>query len=121
MRIGRLSPDQEGLEAAVRESENPLTLNGVSQAPPQYSPDGKWWWTGGEWVAVPRAPTGPRQIVREYENQKQFIKDANLLAPHGYELFTQMVVPNKPRWNHGMVAIQKNPGSTIVVTYQLRG
>lgn len=24
---------------------------------PQYSPDGKWWWTGYQWVAVPGATT----------------------------------------------------------------
>ena len=22
-------------------------------APPQYSPDGRWWWNGQEWVPVP--------------------------------------------------------------------
>lgn len=26
-------------------------------APPQYSPDGRWWWTGQQWVAVqPQQP-----------------------------------------------------------------
>ena len=26
---------------------------------PQYSPDGKWWWNGQEWVARPAAPLTP--------------------------------------------------------------
>lgn len=26
---------------------------------PQYSPDGKWWWNGQEWVALPAAPLNP--------------------------------------------------------------
>jgi hypothetical protein len=25
-------------------------------APPQYSPDGRWWWTGQQWVAVQAPP-----------------------------------------------------------------
>ena len=25
-------------------------------APPQYSPDGRWWWNGQEWVPVPERP-----------------------------------------------------------------
>lgn len=34
-------------------------------APPQYSPDGRWWWNGQEWVpAVPaKATGGPRVAV----------------------------------------------------------
>jgi len=27
------------------------------QTPPQYSPDGRYWWNGTEWVAVPNAGT----------------------------------------------------------------
>jgi len=26
-------------------------------APRQYSPDGKWWWDGSRWVAMPQART----------------------------------------------------------------
>jgi hypothetical protein len=34
---------------------------GPAQAgPPQYSPDGRWWWDGGRWVAAP-PPARPRR------------------------------------------------------------
>jgi hypothetical protein len=29
----------------------------AGQAPPQYSSDGRWWWTGTAWVPVP-----PQQV-----------------------------------------------------------
>ena len=33
-------------------------------APPQYSPDGRWWWNGQEWVPTPaQAKGGPRVAV----------------------------------------------------------
>ena len=28
-------------------------------APPQYSPDGRWWWNGATWLPAPPSPTGP--------------------------------------------------------------
>jgi hypothetical protein len=28
-------------------------------APPQYSPDGRWWWDGTTWLAVPATPPPP--------------------------------------------------------------
>jgi hypothetical protein len=30
------------------------TVTAQPVAPPQYSPDGHWWWNGQEWVAVQR-------------------------------------------------------------------
>ena len=27
-----------------------------SNAPPQYSPDGQWWWNGQQWISVQEAP-----------------------------------------------------------------
>ena len=32
-------------------------------APPQYSPDGRWWWNGQEWVPATPAKGGPRVAV----------------------------------------------------------
>lgn len=31
-------------------------MNEPSAAPPQYSADGRWWWTGTEWVPAPPPP-----------------------------------------------------------------
>lgn len=30
-----------------------------NEAPPQYSPDGRWWWDGATWVPVAPAPAPP--------------------------------------------------------------
>jgi hypothetical protein len=40
----------------LSEQQNPAT------APPQYSPDGAWWWNGTQWV--PARPEGTRKSGR---------------------------------------------------------
>ena len=34
-----------------------MTGDGANTAPPQFSPDGHWWWTGTEWIPADQAPT----------------------------------------------------------------
>src|SRR4051812_43663067 len=36
-----------------------LPPNTAPSAPPQFSADGKWWWTGFEWVPAPVPPPPP--------------------------------------------------------------
>lgn len=32
-------------------------------APPQYSPDGRWWWDGSQWVPVPRPGARRSRVI----------------------------------------------------------
>ncbi len=34
------------------------------KAPPQYSPDGRWWWDGQQWTPVQQAPAQPQSLWR---------------------------------------------------------
>ena len=37
----------------------------AASAPPQLSPDGKWWWDGLQWVPAPAAPPPPPPVAAE--------------------------------------------------------
>jgi hypothetical protein len=115
----------EGLEALLAKEPSGSDLTAPAQAPPQYSPDGKWWWNGQAWVAVqqpapPPPSTRPSVIVRNYKDQAEFAKDAPRMAAQGYDVVSQTVVPKKRgKWN--WQPLEQNFGSILVTTYRRRG
>ncbi len=47
------SDQEQRLDAAV---PPPSAQSPSSQPTPQFSPDGRWWWNGQQWVPVPVSP-----------------------------------------------------------------
>ncbi len=44
-------------------------VGGAAPAPPQFSPDGHWWWTGTEWIAAAAPPAPPPAPVAVAETE----------------------------------------------------
>ncbi len=80
--------------------------------PPQYSPDGRWWWDGHQWVPVQQAP-----VQRQYPSPPPFI-DAPDAPPRG---MPQVLPPPAPGLPSQSVAAEVSATEPLTGRSQRRG
>jgi len=84
----QLAPD-------VKEQRARQAASTSSAAPPQLSPDGKWWWTGSEWVpanSVSEAPSSQASSASTQADSGARIDTKNLARQHHY-IFAFRLLP----------------------------
>lgn len=68
----------------------------TSAAPPQLSPDGKWWWTGSEWVPAKSTsqPAAARASTPTPQGERRPAVDTKNLARQHHYIFAFRLLPN---------------------------
>jgi hypothetical protein len=80
---------------AVKDQRAHQSASTNSAAPPQLSPDGKWWWTGSEWIAassISNAPSHRASSAGTQTDPPPRIDTNNLARQHHY-IFAFRLLP----------------------------